>query len=296
MLAQYVLDSISTGAVIAFAMECYENGLLTKEDTDGLELNFGNEKAVVELIEKIGKREGIGNLLAEGVKRAAEKIGGEALHFALHVKGQELPMHEPRGKRGLAIAYATSPTGADHMEAPHDPMYESFSPDDTNPLTVLGLIEPIDRLDLGPKKIKAFYYTQQVWSLYNAIGMCDFVGAPINGLGLKQIVDYVRSVTGWETSLWELLKVGERSGILSRAFNIREGLTPEDDTLPDRLFEPLENGPLKGAKIDREEFQRALNLYYQMAGWDTKTGFPTEAKLAELDLDWVNDYRPTPVR
>lgn len=293
LLAQYVLDSISTGAVIAFAMECYENGLLTKEDTDGIELNFGNDAAVTAMIEKIGQREGIGNLLAEGVMRAAEKIGPGAQHYALHVKGQEFPMHEPRGKRSLAIAYATSPTGADHMEAPHDPFYESFDPGDGNPLTPLGLIEPVDRLDLGPKKVKAFFYTQQVWSLYNAVGMCDFVGVPINDLGLKQLVDYVRAVTGWDTSLWELLKVSERSGILTRAFNILQGFTPADDTLPDRMFEPLENGPLQGEKLDRDEFQRALKLYYHMAGWDPDTGFPTEAKLAELDLAWANDYRPT---
>jgi aldehyde:ferredoxin oxidoreductase len=293
LLAQYVLDSISTGAVIAFAMECYENGLLTKEETDGIELNFGNDAAVIAMIEKIGKREGIGNLLAEGVMRAAEKIGPGAQHYALHVKGQEFPMHEPRGKRSLAIAYATSPTGADHMEAPHDPFYESFDPGGGNPLTPLGLIEPVDRLDLGPKKVKAFFYTQQVWSLYNAVGMCDFVGVPINDLGLKQLVDYVRAVTGWDTSLWELLKVSERSGILTRAFNIMQGFTPADDTLPDRMFEPLENGPLQGEKLDRDEFQRALKLYYQMAGWDPDTGFPTEAKLAELDLAWANDYRPT---
>jgi aldehyde:ferredoxin oxidoreductase len=293
MLAQYVLDSISTGVAIAFAMECYENGLLTKQDTDGIELTFGNEAAIVPLIEKIGKREGIGDLLAEGVKRAAEKIGRGAERFALHVKGQELPMHEPRGKRSLAIAYATSPTGADHMEAPHDPFYESFDPSGTNPLTPLGLIEPVDRLDLGPKKVKAFFYTQQVWGLYNAVGMCDFVGVPINTLGLTQLVDYVRAVTGWDTSLWELLKVSERAGAMMRAFNVREGFTPADDTLPDRMFEPLENGPLQGKKLDREEFQRALRLYYQIAGWDPETGFPTEAKLAELDLEWVNDYRPS---
>jgi aldehyde:ferredoxin oxidoreductase len=296
LLAQYVLDSISTGVVIAFAMECYENGILTKDDTDGIELTFGNEEAVVAMIGKIGRREGLGDLLAEGVKRAAEKLGRGAERFAMHVKGQELPMHEPRGKRSLAIAYATSPTGADHMEAPHDPFYESFDPADGNPLTPLGLIEPVDRMDLGPKKVKAFFYTQQVWSLYNSVGMCDFVGVPINDLGLKQLVEYVHSVTGWDTSLWELLKVGERSGHLARAFNVRAGFTPADDTLPDRMFEALENGPLQGEKLDRDEFQRALNTYYLMVGWDPETGFPTEAKLAELDLDWVNEYRPVPSR
>ncbi len=287
MLAQYVLDSISTGATIAFAMECYEKGLIGMEDTGGVELTFGNKDAVIKMIEMIAKRQKIGDTLAEGVARAAEIIGKGASEFALHVKGQELPMHEPRGKRSLALAYSTSPTGADHMEAPHDPFYESFDPSGINPMSPLGLIEPVDRMDLGPKKVKAFYYTQQVWSLYNSVGMCDFVGAPINSLELDQLKKYIDAVTGWNTSLWELLKVGERAGTLARIFNYCEGFTAEDDTLPDRLFEPLENGTLKGEKIDREEFEKAKRTYYQMAGWDSDTGFPVPAKLAELDLEWA---------
>ncbi len=287
LLGQYVLDSISAGVAIAFAMECYENGILTKEDTGGLELNFGNEEAAIQLIHMIGRREGIGDILAEGVKRAAAKIGKGAEKFALHVKGQELPMHEPRGKRSLAIAYSTSPTGADHMEAPHDPFYEGFGQEEMNPLTLLGLVEPVDRLDLGPRKVKAFFYCQQVWSLYNSVGMCDFDGVPIGHVRLEKLVDFVRSVTGWNTSLWELLKVGERANTMSRIFNYREGFTKEDDTLPDRMFEELQNGSLKGHKIDRQEFAQALRLYYQMAGWDPDTGYPTRAKLAELDLDWL---------
>ncbi|RMF87717.1 MAG: aldehyde ferredoxin oxidoreductase [Nitrospinota bacterium] len=287
LLGQYVLDSISTGMAIAFAMECYENGILTKEDTGGLELNFGNEEAAIKLIEMIGRREGIGDILAEGVKRAAEKIGKGAEKFALHVKGQELPMHEPRGKRSLAIAYATSPTGADHMEAPHDPFYEAFGHEEMNPLSPLGLVEPVDRLDLGPKKVKAFYYCQAVWSLYNSVGMCDFDGVPIGHVRLEKLVEFVRSVTGWNTSLWELLKVGERANTMARIFNFREGFTKADDTLPDRMFEGLQSGALKGKKLDRKEFAEALRLYYQMAGWDPDTGYPTRAKLAELDLDWL---------
>ena len=124
LCSEYVLDSISTGVVIAFAIECFEKGLLTRDDTDGLELSWGNVEAIVALVHKIANREGIGDLLAEGSARAAEKIGRGAEKLAMHVKKQELPMHEPRGKRGLVIAYATSPTGADHMEAPHDPTYE----------------------------------------------------------------------------------------------------------------------------------------------------------------------------
>jgi len=279
------MDSISTGVTIAFAMECYEHGILTREDTDGIELTWGNADAVIQMIHKIARREGIGDLLADGVKRAAARLGRGAERFALHVKGQELPMHEPRGKRGLAIAYAVSPTGADHMEAPHDPFYESFG-NFYHEFSQLGLLEPLDRMDLGPAKVRAFFYTQTVWSLYNCVGMCDFVGIPIGSLVLDQLRDYVNAATGWDMSLFELMKVGERANTMARLFNLREGFTAADDVLPARLHEPLQNGALAGEAIDRDEFARALQLYYQMAGWDQQ-GVPTPAGLAELGLTWA---------
>lgn len=281
-LNRYVLDSISTGATIAFAMECYEHGILTRDDTDGIDLTWGNADAVIQMIHKIGRREGIGDLLAEGVKRAAARLGRGAERFALHVKGQELPMHEPRGKQGLAIAYAVSPTGADHMEAPHDPFYESFG-NFHHEFSQLGLLEPVDRMDLGPQKVRAFFYTQTAWSLFNCIGMCDFVGVPIGALALERLRDYVNAVTGWDMSLFEMMKVGERANTMARLFNLREGFTAADDTLPARMFEPLQNGALAGQAIDRDAFARALTLYYQMAGWDER-GVPTPARLAELGL------------
>ncbi|HID87440.1 MAG TPA: aldehyde ferredoxin oxidoreductase [Anaerolineae bacterium] len=284
-LNRYVLDSISTGAVIAFAMECYEHGILTRDEADGIELTWGNADAVIQMIHKIARREGIGDLLAEGVKRAAARLGRGAERFALHVKGQELPMHEPRGKPGLAIAYAVSPTGADHMEAPHDPAFESFG-NFPHAFSQLGLLEPLDRMGLGPEKVRAFFYTQMVWSLYNSIGMCDFVGVPIGALTLERLRDYVNAVTGWDMSLFELMKVGERANTMARLFNLREGFTAADDTLPQRLFEPLQRGRLAGQALDREAFARALRLYYQMAGWDEE-GVPTPAKLAELGLTWA---------
>jgi len=287
LCGQYTLDTISTGVSIAFAMECYENGLLSKEDTGDLDLRFGNAEAMVRLVEMIGKREGLGDLLAEGVKRAAAQIGGGAEQYAQHVKGQEVPMHEPRGKKGLALAYATSPTGADHMEAPHDPFYAGFHPESVGGFGPLGLIESLDPLDTGPEKVRAFYYTQQVFNLYNAIGLCDFVGIPLGPFPLDQLVRYVKAVTGWDTSLWELLKAGERSANMARVFNVREGFSPKDDRLPDRLHRELEGGALKGERITPEEFERMLQLYYGMAGWDSKIGAPTEAKLTELDLLWT---------
>jgi aldehyde:ferredoxin oxidoreductase len=284
LYAQYVLDSISTGAVIAFAMECYEHGLLTKETTGGLDLTWGNVDDTIALVHQIGRREGLGRLLGEGVKRAAAQIGKGAERFALHVKGQELPMHDPRGKKGLSLAYAISPTGADHMEAPHDPLYAGFH-SQGHPMGVLGLIEPLDPLTLDPKKVRAFHTTQQVWSFYNSIGMCDFVGAPLNALEMQPLVDYLNGVTGWNVSLFELMKLGERANTMARLFNLREGLTSNDDVLPQRLHEGIGNGKLMGERIDPQQFLAARRTYYEMAGWEPETGRPTTAKLAELGID-----------
>ncbi|MHB1005213.1 MAG: aldehyde ferredoxin oxidoreductase family protein [Chloroflexota bacterium] len=287
----YGLDTISTGVAIAFAMECYENGLLTNEDTGGLDLHFGNAAAMMTLTAQIAERQGMGNLLAEGVKRAAEKIGRGAEKYAMHVKGQELPMHEPRGKpAGAGLGYALSPTGADHMEAPHDPMFQRVDMPAFKATRGIGLVEALPQLDLSPRKARQFLYLQHMWNMYNSICMCDFVGAPFGPFTLEKIVEYVNAVTGWDTSLWEMMKVGERANTLQRIFNLREGFTAEDDTLPDRFFEGLENGALAGRGLDRGEFARAISAYYGMAGWDPRTGVPTKAKLAELDMAWANDH------
>jgi aldehyde:ferredoxin oxidoreductase len=249
---------------------------------DGIDLRWGNADAAIQMIHKIACREGFGNVLADGVKRAAAQIGRGAEKYAMHVKGQELPMHEPRGKVSVGLGYAISPTGADHMEADHDPSFEVLGANDSG-LEALGLIEPIDRLDMSPAKVRAFFYAQTAWCLYNSVGMCDFVGMPINALKLDMLQDYVNAATGWNMSLFELMKVGERANTMARLFNNREGFTAADDTLPDRLFEGLGNGHLQGRGIDRGEFAQMVKTYYQMAGWD-EDGVPTPAKLAELAL------------
>jgi aldehyde:ferredoxin oxidoreductase len=221
--------------------------------------------------------------------RTAKKIGKGAEKYAMHVKGQELPMHEPRGKRSLVYAYSLSPTGADHMEAAHDVFYELANADENHALSPLGLTESVDTLDMGPKKVRAFLYAKQLNDFYNSIGMCDFVGAPIGPFSISKMVEYVKAVTGWDTSLWEFMKVGERANTMMRIFNYREGFTKDDDTLPERLFEGLENGALKGVSIDRDEFEKMKALFYQMSGWN-EDGYPTKAKLAELGLEWVEDF------
>jgi len=284
---EHVIDTISVGMTISFAMECFENGILTTKDTDGIELKFGNGDALLQMTEKIVKREGLGDILALGAERAAQKIGRGAERFALTVKKQEIPMHEPRGKQGLSLAYATAPAGADHMRAPHDPVYEGFHPKGAHALEPMGLAESMKRLELSPRKVRAFLYANHWWALCSCVGVCHLAAAPIDAVGLTLVTNAMRAVTGWDTSLWELVKVGERAKALARAFNCREGFTPKDDRLPQRLHEAFTDGPLKGVRIEPDTFQRALRLYHQMEGWDPETGWPTFAKLAELGIEWA---------
>jgi len=291
---RYGLDTISCALTIACAMECFENGLLTESDTDGLALRFGNGDAMLACVEKAAHRAGFGERLAEGSKRFAAALGGGANKFAMQVKGQELPSHEPRGKWGVALGYAVSPTGADHLNAAHDPWFEVDADPATawislNDVRPLGLVEPVPALSLGPEKVRQFTALQDVWSMINVIDFCLFCSVPeFSTYQLEELVRAVGAVTGWNTSLAELLTWGARGITMARAFNAREGFGRVDDTLPDRLFEPLESGAFKGKAIPREELDKAIGLYYGMRGWD-ENGCPTPATLHRLDLGWLAD-------
>jgi aldehyde:ferredoxin oxidoreductase len=283
----YTLDSISTGATIAFAMECFDKGLLTTEDTDGLELSFGNTEAMIECIHKIARREGFGNLLAEGSKRMAQQVGQDSEKFAMQVKGQEMAMHEPRGKGSLALAYALSSTGANHTEGPHDYLFQegALGVDD---LAELGLLEPLPAVGLFPEKVRQFTVMQYVWNLFNTLGLCIFTAGPGKLLRMNQVADAIRAATGWDTNLWEIMKLAERTVTIKRAVSVRAGTTRADDRLPERMFEPLEGGLLKGNALDPDAFETCLDLYYDMHGWD-RNGIPTPGKLVELGLGWINN-------
>ncbi|NPV09412.1 MAG: aldehyde ferredoxin oxidoreductase family protein [Anaerolineae bacterium] len=290
---KYGLDTISAGATIAFAMDCFENGILTTADTGGIELRFGNAEAMVQLLEMIGKREGIGDLLAEGSARAAEKLGRGAERYVVAVKKQELPAHMPEVKRSLATIYSVNPFGADHMSHEHDPSYEpSAAPMKLERLASLDLLTPEDALVLDQGKVRFAYYTECFYSLLDTVGTCQFVWGPGWQIyGPSQLVEAMRAVTGWDVTLFELMKVGERRLHMMRAFNTREGLTRKDDWLPRRCFEPKKGGASDGYAITQEELSRSLDWYYQMAGLDEE-GRSTRAKLMELDLEWVADILP----
>ena len=279
------LDTISTGATIAFAMECFENGLLTLADTDGLELRFGNGEALVAAVEKIASRQGIGDLLAEGCWRAAQKIGRGSERFAMAVKGQEFPMHEPRFKRGLAIGYAVSPTGADHCHSLHDSGLVSPGEDGLLPpgmLRSLGVLEPMALESMGPEKVRAAMYHSIHQAMSNCLTTCIFVP-----WSMQQRADLVRAATGWDVSDHELFKVGERALTLARVFDVREGFTIDDDRLPERSYGPTANGPLAQGGIDRELLREAVQTFYGMMGWGENSGVPRPSKLQELDVAWA---------
>lgn len=284
------LDTISTGMAIAFAMECYENGLLTAQDTGGLDLRFGNADAMLAMIEQIAYRKGLGAVLADGLDKAVEKIGPKAAFYAIQVKNQPYPMHEPRFKRALAIAYALSPTGADHCHALHDSGMINADEDGFQPngaLRAMGILEPLEVEDLSARKVRATLYSQYNQMANNCIPMCMFVPWT-----LQEKVDLLQAATGWDITAYELIKVGERAMTLARVFNMREGLTAKDDRLAERSFGPTIGGVLSKGGIDRELLQEAIHTYYVMAGWDRETGIPTPERLEELGVGWAKEYLP----
>ena len=277
---RYSIDTISTGVTISFAMECFEQGILTTDDTGGMDLSFGNAESMVKMVELIGEKHGLGALLAEGTKRAAEKIGKGAEEFAVNVKGQEVPMHDPRLKRGEALGYAVSPTGADHVHNIHDTFLYPQLPKRYHSL---GILEPVPVEDFGPKKVRLYKYVGDWRTLNNFLVMCLFPPWSVN-----QKTEIVRSVTGWNTTAFELMKVVERGNTLARIFNLREGFTEKDDWLPPRFFKPKTSGALNKTSVNSEDLQNAKLLYYDMMGW-TEQGVPKQSKLDELDISWAGD-------
>ena len=261
------LDTISTGNVIGFAMECFERGLISAKEAEGFEIRFGEAEASLAAVEMIARREGFGDLLAEGVKAASERIGKDSARFAMHVKGLEFPAYEPRGAFGSGLSYAVSPRGACHRRA-WPPAMEILG--GYPPYTVEGKAEMIKDL-----------YDQNC--VLHSLLVCD-MPAKFIPLSLDDYANYFQAVTGEAISAADFFNIAERIETLIRMFNLREGLTRKDDTLPQRtLFEPLPDGPAQGRFIGEENLNRMIDDYYACRGWDSK-GVPTEVTLRKVDL------------
>jgi aldehyde:ferredoxin oxidoreductase len=282
---RYGLDTISAGGTIAFAMECYENGIITKEDTGGIALSWGNHKAIIAMIEKMAKREGFGDVLADGSKVAAERIGKGAEKYAIHIDGQELPMHDPKSTPSFATVYQSDATPSRHMQG----SCAHFE---------MGILQGLDFPHLGIKlsNVERHVYTgkgelealfRNHTHLVNAAGSC-LVGDLGPGMvtPTETVPTFLSAVTGWQLSPEEIMRMGERMATLRQAINLREGLTPKDFKTPGRVIgePPLKEGPTSNITVD---VNTMVAEYYKAMDWDLKTGKPSKKKLLELGLEDV---------
>jgi aldehyde:ferredoxin oxidoreductase len=290
---EYGLDTISVGVVIAFAMELFEKGLLTINDTDGIDLRFGNHAAMVEMIRKIAYREGLGDILSDGVKKAAQRLGPETEPFAMHVKGLELPGYDVRGAKAHGLSYATAYTGADHNRG-----YASQE--------IFGNKIPIevDRFALENKPALTKWNQDMKTGLCDCPTLCAFLlsdgdtlfnpapqglSTELTETRIQNLAKLISSTTGMRFSPSNLRCIGERVNVLARSFNVRDGFTRKDDILPRRLMnESIKSGGSKDAVFDQAQLDILLSEYYELCGYDEK-GIPTRKRLEELDLSYVAD-------
>ncbi len=267
------VDGISAGVTLAWAMEAYEKGLLTLEDTDGINLKFGNEEAAIKAMEKIVNRDGkLGKLLADGERIAAQKLGKGSDKFTTEIKGLEMPAYDVRGLKGMALAEAVSVRGACHLTG------GIYAPELTGAFWKLS---DIDRFSTDWKgyEVKT---GEDFMTVYDTLGMCKFS----RGLFfIEGLLDGVKAVTGKDFDVSEMMTIGERIYNLERLYNVREGLTRKDDYLPYRVtHDPISNGVSKGHYVKEEELQRMLDEYYMVRGW-SKEGVPTKMQLFKLGLE-----------
>ena len=271
-------------------MECYEKGVITKEQTAGLDLKFGNVDAMLKALNMMVKGEGeFGKTLGMGSERAAAKWGKGSDEFLTTVKGAEAPAHMPQAKRSLAVIYAINPFGADHQSSEHDPYYEEGVGDfNLDRLKQIGLGSPQPAYSLTEEKVRFAYETEVFYSMLDSAELCQFVYGPTWTLyDGRDTVNMMNAVTGWDLTLEELMTVGRRRLSLFRAFNAREGLGRKDDRLPKKFYKALQGtGPTAGFALTHQEVDTAIDHYYKLAGLNAD-GAPTRETLEALDLAWA---------
>jgi len=273
----YGIDTISAGSTIAFAMECYEKGILTAADTGGMELKFGDADVMIDLVRKIAGREGIGDLLAEGTKRASGKLGRGSESFAMQVKGLELSAYDCRAAKITGLGFATANRGGDHITAyVQGPTFLDI------PFLIVEQSAIEDPLVENPAEARVVKDMEDALTVFDSVGCCKFMGM---ALMAEDVAPVIAHATGWQFDVEEFRKAGERIFNLARLYNVREGCSRAHDTLPKRLLEqPLPAGPAQGLVVNLEPL---LDAYYEARGWDKGTGKPTAEKIEELGLGEV---------
>ena len=280
---QLGIDTISTGNVLAWAMECAERGVLGKTDLDGLDLRFGNAAAMIALIKQIAARDGLGDILAEGAYRAALKLGGG--DWVVHSKGMDYPAVDTRGTKGMALSFAVSPRGGDHLKGLS--LYE-VAPD-----IYAQDIERETGIQVTPQywlqyetKAGLMQWHENWHCVVDSLGLCKLEGIALKPLLPRHFRRMLAAATGWDVSVAGLERIGERIWNLERLFNVRQGMGRADDLPPHRLLEePIATGPARGERLDGKRYEQMLTEYYGLRGWDQETGIPTEEKLRELGLE-----------
>jgi len=270
---RYGLDTISTSATLAFACEAFEKGYITRKDTGGIELVFGNADVIIEMVHKIARREGIGALLADGTRAMADRLGGEAWTFAVHVKGMEVPYHDPRAFVSMAINYATSNRGACHLEA------LTYWNGLGIPQPGLGYPIALDRFNSEPYQAKLCYDWQNYMATYNPLGLCKFIFK--GSVGPDTVAELLNKSLGWNWQTEDVMRLGERLFNLKRLINMRYGISRKDDILPPRLLNHAR--PDGGAANILPDLDKMLPWYYELRGWNSQ-GVPTPDRLAALGL------------
>ncbi len=279
----YGLDTISTGGVASYLFECLEKGILSKADCDGKELGFNDPEGLFWLIEKIVNRQGIGDTLADGLVSAVKKLGEKTAPFAIHVKNKVPAVHMAQVKPSLALMYSVCPNGADHMSNEHDWLLSSQAEVSKG----LGILGGGDLSCADLNKVRMTAYSQYYYSLLDSLCLCMFVWGCGSLFTYRDLEALIKSATGWESTMFELMKAGERRVTMLRQINSRQGFTKEDDILPKRLFDALPDGPAKGRSVDAKEWPVMVEHFYEIMGWDKETGNPQKGKLRELGLDWT---------
>jgi len=287
------MDYFDSSSIIAYAMECFEKGLLTENDTDGLRLVWGDQDVIPKLLNKIAKREGFGNILAEGLKRAPEIIGKDTEKYSIQAKGTALTSRDARASKGWALMYAVSSRGPCHIRA----FIPESMPDSGWDASVEGILkkykDPKNRL-LEEGKPELVYWYENLLAFKNCLEICLFTSDPwMFSESAEQfsmpgmLARFYNATTGANISDQDVLRIGERIVNIERAYNVRLGLSRKDDTLPDRMLkEPMPDGFAKGQVVDLEPM---LDEYYGFRGWDRDSGLPTKSKLLELGLDDIAD-------
>jgi len=273
----YGLDTITTGSTIAFAMECFSKGILTRTQTGGLEMNFGDSDLIVDLVEKIATRQGVGDLLAEGTQVMAEKLGQGSASFAMNVKGLEMPAYDPRAAKITGLGYVTANRGGDHITG-----YIQLPTFVDMPMLIVDDSQIKDPFVADPQETKVLVDLENALTIFDAIGACKFMGILLTAEDFSALISHA---TGWDFGVPDFRQAGERIYTLMRAYCAREGITREDDVLPARLMlEPIPEGPAKGMFVEEEMLEKMKDAYYELRGWDIATGIPSAEKLEELNL------------